>query len=95
VDEVIIGAPFVVDKGLLESQNISVVFSGTEYDVPHGSVDPYKIAKEVGLYKPLQSPSKVTTTYIIDRILANRAAFHERNRRKEEKERLAVESQLQ
>jgi len=94
VDEVIIGAPFVVDAGLLKSQNISVVFSGTEHDVPHdGDVDPYKVAREMGLYQSLESPSKITTSVIIDRILQNRSAFLERNRKKEEKERRAVEGQ--
>merc|ERR1712137_895482 len=80
VDEVIIGAPYVVDNGLIKGQNISVVFSGTERDVEGNSstVDPYKFAKEAGIHCVLESPSKVTTSTIIDKILANSAAFRER-----------------
>lgn len=90
MDEVIIGAPYVVDKGLLVGQNISVVFHGTEYDVPVSrslqKLDPYLVPKDQGIYCELESPSKITTTEIINRILANKQAFIERNKKKQEKE---------
>mmetsp|Transcript_69406 Transcript_69406/g.104704 ORF Transcript_69406/g.104704 Transcript_69406/m.104704 type:complete len:354 (+) Transcript_69406:28-1089(+) len=89
VDEVIIGAPYIVDTGLLKGQGISVVFAGTERDVPVGP-DPYALAREAGILSILESPSKVTTSTIIEKILANSASFRERNRKKQEKERLAA-----
>jgi len=89
VDEVIIGAPYVIDSALIKGQNISVVFSGTERDVEGhiGKVDPYQYAKEAGIHCILESPSKVTTSSIIDKIIDNSAAFRERNRKKQAKER--------
>lgn len=49
-------------------------------------IDPYKIPKDQGIYRELESPSKITTTEIINRIISNKEAFIERNRKKEEKE---------
>ena len=93
VDEVIIGAPYIVDSGLISGQNISIVFCGTERDFPdEGEVDPYMVARDAGILQVLESPSKVTTTSIIDKILANSASFRERNRKKQAKERAAVQN---
>lgn len=78
---------------LIKSQNISVVFHGSEHDVPHeGDIDPYKAAKDAGICCSLESPSKITTSVIIQRILDNSAAFRERNRKKQLKEIAEVEA---
>lgn len=93
MDEVIIGAPYIVDKILIDAQNISVVFCGTEKDVvTEGSIDPYEVPKQLGICSILESPSKVTTTSIIEKIVANSQAFRERNRKKQEKERNAMDA---
>jgi len=88
VDEVIIGAPYKVSKELLESQNVSVVVHGsadTAAPCEDGS-DPYELPKKLGIYRVVDSPSKITTTEIINRILAHRQEYEARNRKKEEKE---------
>lgn len=87
VDEVVIGAPYVIDKLLIQSQDISLVVHGVDVPVAaEDGSDPYKAPKEMGIYKEIDSGSRVTTQIIIDRILANRRAFEERNAKKEAKE---------
>ena len=46
------------------------------------SGDPYAVAKKLGIFKQLESPRAMTTSTIVDRIVANRGAFEQRNARK-------------
>lgn len=46
------------------------------------SGDPYAVAKEMGIFELVASPRSMTTSTIIDRIVANRGAFEQRNARK-------------
>ncbi|KAJ3009111.1 Ethanolamine-phosphate cytidylyltransferase [Thoreauomyces humboldtii] len=88
VDEVIIGAPYSVTKDVLEKvYNVSVVIHGsTTVDQDIDGHEPYVLPKELGLYKQIESPiESLTTDTIISRILANRALYEARNRRKAEK----------
>jgi len=87
VDEVIIGAPYCPSKDMLKSLNIHTVIHGSIQDgqAPK-DLDPYKEAKELGIFQLVPSPSDITTTTIIDRIIKNRLAYEERNRKKEAKE---------
>ncbi|CAG9460900.1 unnamed protein product [Pedinophyceae sp. YPF-701] len=96
VDEVIIGAPLVVTEDLIKTHNIGLVVEGTsgerhredlralqDQSILGGSqADPYRIPREMGIYEALQSPSTMTTTEIIQRIVQNRRAYEERNRKK-------------
>lgn len=94
VDEVVIGAPYVVSPELLKQQNISVVFHGTVRDGELiDNTDPYTVPKELGIAQLLESPSNITTNTIIRRILENRMSFLERNRKKEAKEIAALEAE--
>jgi len=87
VDEVVIGAPYVVNQELISSQNIQVVFHGRDEPIlsPEG-IHPYELPIKLGIYKQIDSDCDVTTQTIIDRIFQNRARFIERNRKKEAKE---------
>ncbi|KAL0091180.1 hypothetical protein F4703DRAFT_1837699 [Phycomyces blakesleeanus] len=96
VDEVIIGAPYSVTKDVLGSEyNVKVVAHGntpTERDLD-GS-DPYKLAKERGIYVEINNPNSTLTTHgIIERIIENRLIFEERQRRKTEKAALEAEKE--
>jgi len=107
VDEVIIGAPYVVTEDLIKTNNIGLVVEGScgeRYQVNNNnnnnhtnnnfiappdegerfdwSGDRYEYPKRVGMYAKLPSPSKMTTSEIIKRIVANRKAYEERNRKK-------------
>ncbi|KAJ3216744.1 Ethanolamine-phosphate cytidylyltransferase [Dinochytrium kinnereticum] len=94
VDEVIIGAPYSVTKDVLESVfKVSIVAHGTtEYEPDVDGSDPYRLPKELGIYKEIQSPrGDVTTDAIIERIMQNRKLYEARNKRKLEKARLEAE----
>jgi len=86
VDEVVIGAPLEISKDFIDSLKINVVCCGT---TPHSYTnlkDTYKVPKELGILATVESPSKLTTPAIIDRILENHKDFEARNKKKEEKE---------
>ena len=51
-----------------------------------GTDDPYEEAKRRGIFRYVQSGSVLTTASIIQRIIANRLRYEERNRTKEAKE---------
>jgi ethanolamine-phosphate cytidylyltransferase len=97
VDEVIIGAPYDISKEALISLNVSVVIHGSlESTLPVSSdLDPYKAAKELGIYRIVQSPSQLTAQIIIERIINNRLAFEARNAKKEQKELTELSKQKQ
>jgi len=87
VDEVVIGAPIVVTKEIIDSLKIQTVVCGTTpHSYPSSSPDPYKVPKDLGILKELKSPSKLATPQVIDRILENHHQFEARNKKKEEKE---------
>jgi ethanolamine-phosphate cytidylyltransferase len=51
VDEVIIGAPYVVTEALINNQNISYVFHGSVIDVPSDdAVDPYEVISKNNIF---------------------------------------------
>lgn len=50
------------------------------------TADNDKYPKEAGIYQCVVSPSSVTTTDIVTRIIANRQQYIERNKKKEERE---------
>ncbi|CAK9216362.1 unnamed protein product [Sphagnum troendelagicum] len=89
VDEVIIGAPWEVTKDMITTFNISLVVHGTcaeVNDLKNGEHDPYAAAKEMDMFKVIKSPRDMTTSTIIQRILANHEAYKKRNEKKVESE---------
>ncbi|KAH7289714.1 hypothetical protein KP509_30G015800 [Ceratopteris richardii] len=97
VDEVIIGAPWTVTKDMITTFNISLVVHGTvaeNNDLTSEENDPYKAAKELGIFRVIESPLTITTTTIIKRIFANHEAYKKRNDRKVESEKKYYESKV-
>lgn len=86
VDDVITGAPWKITKSLIETLNISVVVQGSVSDYPDEESDPYSVPRQMGILTTFSSPSSLTTTGIVDRILTHRAKYLERNAKKEKKE---------
>ncbi|KAL9645078.1 hypothetical protein ABK040_004569 [Willaertia magna] len=87
VDDVIIGAPFIVTQDMIDVMKISVVVCGTVQDPEPHQVDPYELPKKLGIFQQIQSPRpELTTTTIINRIIDNAKRYEERNRKKEAKE---------
>ncbi|EFC39727.1 predicted protein [Naegleria gruberi] len=86
VDDVIIGAPFIVTQDLVDVMKINIVVSGTVLE-PEVKVDPYELPKKLGIYHQIESPCKeLTTTNIINRIIDNAKRYEERNAKKQAKE---------
>ncbi|KAL6072601.1 choline phosphate cytidylyltransferase, variant 2 [Balamuthia mandrillaris] len=86
VDEVVIAAPEKITKEFIDGLNIQCVVHGKDPVEPcEDGSDPYEVAKELGLYKEIDSGSDMTTTVIINRIKENRKMYEERNKRKEVK----------
>ncbi|VDM41552.1 unnamed protein product [Toxocara canis] len=88
VSEVVIGAPYTVTRELIERFNVQVVANGSRianHELP-GEPDPFRVAKELGIYKLIDSGSDMTTNMIITRIIDHRREFEKRNQKKERKE---------
>eukprot|EP00037_Helgoeca_nana_P017030 m.160692 g.160692 ORF g.160692 m.160692 type:complete len:367 (+) comp23805_c1_seq1:407-1507(+) len=87
VDEVVIGTPYEVTSALLEDLNVDLVAHGSTdiVTMPDGT-NPYLEAIEAGKFTRFSSQSSITTSEIVQRILMNLSAFHERNRLKVAKE---------
>ncbi|XP_045450562.1 ethanolamine-phosphate cytidylyltransferase [Melitaea cinxia] len=95
VHEVVIGAPYSVTADLMDHFRVSVVCHGkTPIALDADKSDPYKVPKERGCFKVLNSGNNMTTEDIVQRIIRHRLEFEERNTRKEQKE-LAVTKTVQ
>lgn len=94
VNEVVIGAPYVVDEQIIKHFNVSHVCHGLATTAPNSSKgeDPYKIPKEMGIFRSVDSKCTLTTNTIIERIVENRSKFAKRNDKKQEKEAAVYEA---
>uniref|UniRef100_A0AC34QXG4 Ethanolamine-phosphate cytidylyltransferase n=1 Tax=Panagrolaimus sp. JU765 TaxID=591449 RepID=A0AC34QXG4_9BILA len=88
VSEVIIGAPYAITKELIQRFRINIVAHGshTKHHQTIDDVDPYYLAKQMGIYKTVDSKNDMTTEKIIERIIDHRREYESRNEKKEKKE---------
>ncbi|XP_028170980.1 ethanolamine-phosphate cytidylyltransferase isoform X1 [Ostrinia furnacalis] len=87
VHEVVIGAPYDVTVELMDHFRVKLVCHGLTAIAPGASgVDPYKVPKQRGCFKILNSGNTMTTDDIVQRIIRHRLEFELRNSRKEQKE---------
>ena len=89
VDEVILGAPWKVTEDMIRTMSISLVVHGTHYDelsVNAPADDPYEVPRRLGIYREVESASDLSVPRIIERIVANRDRFVEKQRRKSAQE---------
>lgn len=83
VDEVIIGAPYVMTEDMIEQWDIKLVVHGTTKDPNTSEEDPYEVPRRMGIVQEIESPfPEITVSSIIDRVIANRKRYEERNARK-------------
>lgn len=70
VDDVVIGAPWVITENFIKLFNIKTVVRGTKVDYVYlnNNIDPYQIPKKLNIYKEIPSDSNLTTLEIIERI---------------------------
>jgi len=86
VNQVIIGAPYVVTKDVIDQFKINVVVHGKTPVTHINDVDPYEYPKKLGIFTEVDSKSNITTADIVQRIITHRLEFEERNKKKESKE---------
>ncbi|CAB3251756.1 unnamed protein product [Arctia plantaginis] len=87
VHEVVIGAPYSVTADLMDHFRVKVVCHGrTTIATDADESDPYKVPKQRGCFKILNSGNTMTTEDIVQRIIRHRLEFEVRNSRKEQKE---------
>ena len=67
VDDVLMGPPLALTETLIHRLNISMVVQGQSASgYPEGDEkDPYKIAKEMGIYKRIEVEDAMTTRDLI------------------------------
>ncbi|KAJ8716047.1 hypothetical protein PYW08_013332 [Mythimna loreyi] len=93
VHEVVIGAPYAVTAELMDHFRVKVVCHGlTTISTDSDSSDPYKVPKQRGCFKILNSGNTMTTEDIVQRIIRHRLEFEIRNTRKEQKESALIKS---
>uniref|UniRef100_A0A3Q3QAD8 ethanolamine-phosphate cytidylyltransferase n=1 Tax=Monopterus albus TaxID=43700 RepID=A0A3Q3QAD8_MONAL len=93
VSEVVIGAPYAVDKDLLDHFKVDLVCHGkTEVFPDKDGSDPYAEPKKRGIFKVIKSGNSLTTDDIVQRIIENRLHFEARNQKKEAKEMAVIEA---
>jgi len=88
VSEVVIGAPYSVTQELIDRFRIDVVVQGShiEHHSTIDHVDCYELAKDLGIYRTVDSGNDMTTEKIIERIIDHKIEFETRNRNKAKKE---------
>lgn len=87
VSEVVIGAPYVVTKDLMDHFKVDVVVHGkTHVMFGENGEDPFEVPKALGRFLTVDSGSDMTTEKIVERIIRNRLEYEARNLKKEKKE---------
>jgi len=94
VSEVVIGAPYIVAKELIDHFKVSLVVHGKVSAKPDPATleDPYKYPKEIGIFEAIDSGCTLTTEMVVQRIITKRLSYEERNRAKELKELQIIQS---
>jgi len=86
VDDVVIGAPYILTKDLIKSLHINKVvkITGTEEDTvreKYKDIDPYEVAREMGILTEVSIDDPffdVTTEKIAERVMSNKEAFQKK-----------------
>lgn len=80
VDDVVIGAPYQITREMIETLRLNVVVHGDEPAIlMPNEPDPFRVAKEIGIYREIKSTPGLTTQSIMDRVVRNVKLYQERN----------------
>ncbi|KAI6656869.1 Ethanolamine-phosphate cytidylyltransferase isoform X1 [Oopsacas minuta] len=82
VDAAVIDVPYKLNGDILDFFKPDVVVHGVNLSEDFLEKDPYQLAKDRGILKILSSGSTLTSTDLMARIVENRVAYVERNKRK-------------
>ena len=100
VDDVVIGAPYILTRDLIDSLHITkVAYCGNTEEDPvmeqHKGIDPYRIAKEMGIYKEITIDDPfydITTEQIAQRVYDNKDEFQKKFDKKNKSEQAYYDS---
>lgn len=87
VDEVVMGVPYEVNQELIDRLQIHIVVGGKFSDSIAAATSHYKIPKDLGIYREVDSGTSLGTDSLIDRVLENRVAFLKRQAEKKAKDK--------
>ena len=80
-------------QSLMDHFKVDIVVHGsTPIALDVDGSDPHSYPKKVGRFKKIDSGNELTTGKLVERILARRLEYEERNKKKEAKERAAYEA---
>jgi len=83
VDDVIIGAPYIITKQLIDQINPALVVQGSAA-TRCKEVDAFKVPKELGIFMQIESDyPELTSKKVISRVLSNYQLYAKRNASKE------------
>ncbi|GAB67592.1 cytidyltransferase domain containing protein [Plasmodium cynomolgi strain B] len=88
VDDVVIGAPWLISESFIKRFQIDIVVRGTVVDYFYSSneLDPYAVPKKLNIYQELSSESGITTFEIIERIEKNKKCLMSTMSKRKKKE---------
>ena len=97
VDEVVMGVPFAVTDEIIDKLGVHFVVGGATRDPPdpeHHPVEPdyYAAAKRRGIFRPVDGGCILTTSSLIDRIMEQRQAFLDRQKKKVVKDKASMDN---
>ncbi|KAI3378081.1 hypothetical protein SNEBB_009451 [Seison nebaliae] len=88
VNEVVIGAPYVCSKEMIDHFNIKVVVHGlTSIIMEQDGTHPFAYPISLDIFKLIDSKNRLETSDIVNRIITHRIEYEKRNTKKEEKEK--------
>jgi len=89
-DEIIMNVPWTVSEEFLNDLKIDVVFTGSavdpSYHIDMTKNDGFEIPRVLNKLITIESQDKIQATTILERIIANRTSYLERNKKKLQKE---------
>jgi len=96
VDEVVIGAPYIVDQQAMDHFNVDVVCHGMTHVplCPRTGQDPFEYPKTLGKFVCVDSGNDFTAPDLVQKIILNRLQYEQRNKKKEAKEVAAIAAMM-
>ena len=83
----VIGAPYSVTAEMMDHFKVDLVCHGaTTVSADVDNSDPYAEPKRRNKFQLIESGNSMTTETLVQRIIANRLSYEERNKKKEAKE---------
>lgn len=107
VDEVVIGAPWVITRDLITTLNLHIVASGSntkmDVDVEASAAavsggalsDAYEVPKSLGIFREIETTHSLTTEDVVQRLIENRLKYENRNAKRSVKELNYIKGQKQ